>query len=251
MMNHEEGEQEKPRQFKIPWSSDIHFSSPIPGAPSVSWRHGSIPEIIVEMWPDAQDQPLRRLIAHVSGEFKTCVIYHQDRPDIRGVFDLGDSKADRREIIGGRLEWDHLVTRKKLRQAIDLVEEFAKIDQRGRPRGTGRPKRKPNEMVELSADEYLKFERLGLTNKQIRALALWLQSTSQVEIARKFKIKPPAVRRLLERAERKLQKKQPNLSLAEFKRAPEQVGSGLRWNKRPMDRDRSGKPYVRDDRIGN
>src|SRR5438093_7539816 len=33
MTDRGEGEQEKSRQFKIPWSPDIYFSSPIAGAP--------------------------------------------------------------------------------------------------------------------------------------------------------------------------------------------------------------------------
>ena len=249
MTDRGEGEQEKSRQFKIPWSPDIHFSSPIAGAPPVSWRHGSTPEIIIEMRTDPQDQPLRRLMGFFSGEFKTCVIYRRDRPHIRALFELGDLKAgERQEIVRGRVEWDRLVTRQELRQAIDLVEEFANIDQRGRPRGTGRPKRKPSEIMGLSADGYLESERIGLTKRQIWVLASWSRGKTKAQIARELRISASAVGRLLLRAEKKSQKKNPNFSLFKFKTAPEpeHAGTGQRWNKRKMDQDKSGRPYVRD-----
>ena len=242
----EKGEEGKPRQFKIPWSPSVQFSSPLPGAPKVGWRHGSNPEIIIEMWPDGEAQPSQRYLAFLLGDFKRIVIYHRDRPNIRAVFNLGEMKADgRQEIVGGHVEWDGLITKKELREAAILLEEFARIDERGRPRGTRRPKLKPHEVVGLTADSFLELERSGLSKQQIRAFARWLRGSSQVEIGRKLGISAQAVGRLLKRTEKNLKVKYPNFSLSLLK-LPEPVGSGQRRNKRPMDRDKSGTPYVRD-----
>jgi hypothetical protein len=198
------------------------------------------------MWPDGEAQPSQRYLAFLLGDFKRIVIYHRDRPHIRAVFNLGDLKDEgRQEVVGGRLEWEGLITKREFRQAASLLEEFSKIDERGRPRGTRRPKRKRHEMAGLSADAFIRLERSGLTKQQIRVLALWSRMP-QVEIARQLGISAPAVGGLLERAEKNLQKKNPDFSLTKFKRAPEKVGSGQRWRNRPVERHESGTPYVRD-----
>jgi len=242
----EKGEQGKPRHFKVPWSPSVRFSSPLPDAPKVCWRNGSNPEIIIEMWPDAEAQPSQRFRAFLEGEFRRIVIYNRNSPHIRAVFELGELRTGgRQEIIGGHVEWDGLVTKKELRGTADLLEEFAKIDERGRPAGSRRPKRKPHEVVGLTAKSYLKLERSGLTRKQIRALTLWACGTSQVEIGRQLGILAQAVWRLLKRAERNLKAKNPNFSLSTLN-PPEQAGTGQRRNKRPMERDKSGTPYMRD-----
>jgi hypothetical protein len=201
------------------------------------------------MWPEAGDQLFQRYLAFLLGDFKRIVIYHQDRQHVRAVHELSDlGAAGRQQILGGRLEWEGPIPKSELRQAIDLLDEFPRIDERGRPLGSRRPKRKPHEAVELRAEWYLRLQQCGLTRKQIRVFALWIRGTSLVKIARELHISAPATRRLLLRAEKKLKKENPDFSLSKFKQAqePEHVGTGRRWNRRPIDRDRSGKPYVRD-----
>lgn len=225
----------------------MRFSSPLPGAPKVWWRQGSTEEIIIEMWVDSEDLSWPTGLAVLLGEYNRIVIYHRDRPHIRAVYELGKLKAGRRrEINGGHLEWDGLITKKEFREAANLLEEFAKIDERGRPLGSRRPKRKPHEIAGLSPGDYLKlFEQYGLTSQQIRVLMLWGKNTLQVEIARELHISPPAVWRLLRRAENNLRKTNPDFSLSDFKRAPEpeHLGTGHRWKKRQMVRDKSGNLY--------
>ncbi len=247
MPDHEEGKQGAPRQFKTRWSSSVHFSSPLPRTPRVCWRYGSTPEIIIEMWLDAQYRPAQRHLAFLLGKFKRIVIYHRDRPHIRAEFDLGDLKAAKRqEIVGWRLEGEGLPTKQVLREAADLLEEFARVEERGRPRGTGHPKRRPHQVAGLSGDDYLKWKQSGLTGRQILALTLWSRCLNQVNVARELDISASAVCQLLDRAEKEVQKKNPGFSLSKFKLAQEQVGSGLRWNRRPVKKDEFGRPYVRD-----
>ena len=88
--DYEQGEQGNPRRSIVPWAPDLQFSSPLPGLPRVWWRHGSTPEIIIEMRLDAEDQQYPPFLATLLSEFKRIVIYHRERPYIRVIFDLGE-----------------------------------------------------------------------------------------------------------------------------------------------------------------
>jgi hypothetical protein len=211
----------------------------------------------------AEDQRYPPYLAFLSGGPKRIVIYHRDRPEVRFVIELGSPRAVekhgveqetsgeiRRDITSTRVEFHGILTMQELREAAPLLREFAMIEERGRPSGTHSPKRKVHEAIGLSAEVYLRLEKCGLTQRQIRVLTLWLRGMPLVKIAYQLHISPPAVWRLLMRAENRFKRKSPEFALSVFKRAsePGHIGTGQRWNKRPIDRDEFGKPYVRDSR---
>ena len=94
---------------------------------------------------------------------------------------------------------------------------FRRRKRRGRPRGTGRAKRKPaptNDQVKtrifLVADECC-------TEKQKRAVGVFLRRQSVKDVAVDLKIKSPAAKRLLNRANKAIRKKYQGFSLWQLK----------------------------------
>jgi regulatory LuxR family protein len=242
----------KKRKSRQPESRSVHlFAPPIPGRPPVCWIEGHAPGVIVELWSEDEEEPFERAGRGKVFRFgypKKYVIYDREKPSIRFVVSLNDGEnANELRIVRGRLEWDGMVkSKEELRNSVDLMDSFLRLELRGHPPGVSHHRRKPHELAVLSAEGYLALEKCGLTKKQIRVFGWWMQGMSQVDIARKLRTSAAAVNRLLTRAEKKIQKKNPDFSLAKFKRAPDEVGSGQRWNGWLMGKDESGKSYARD-----
>jgi hypothetical protein len=75
-------------------------------------------------------------------DIKKYVIYDGRKPYIRAVFILGDRTAkNRQKIIEERLESDGRMDMREFLEARNLLQEFGRIELRGRPEGTGHPKR--------------------------------------------------------------------------------------------------------------
>jgi predicted DNA binding protein len=178
------------------------------------------------MWPDHEDQRRPPYLAFLLSEFKRIIIYHRDRPHIRAVFYLAEAKANerheiRQEVIGGRVEWDHLVSKRELRQAASLLDEFSRIEERGCPRGTRRPKRQPLP----SLDDYLftsqqidALRQAGLHDRDLKILFDLSRHKKQKEIARELKISPSAVsQRLKKHIEPAIRSVNPKFSLKSLK----------------------------------
>ena len=203
----------------MPWSRILNFSSPLPEAPEVFWFEGSIPEVVVQLGFEKQGQPDWTDVADDLGKVRRYIIYHRDRPHIRAVHELGNLRAGgRREILGGRLEWEGLVSKRELRQAINLLDEFPGIEERGLPRGTRLPKRRRFEDLPITAHQVADLRKAGMDETDLKIFFECLRHKKQTEIARELKMSPPAITwRWKHRIEPALKKVNPKFSRPSLK----------------------------------
>jgi len=172
-------------------SRSFQFSSPAPGRPKVFWTEGINPEIVREHWPSQEELPyeeheLPLLIPAMipDGHTRKCyrvgitrkmVVYERAHPEIRLVLFL-DPPYDRegetwQPIVQSRVERDRGVDPRQSRQREErLWDEVCRVERRGRPRGTGRPKNKTLQEFPISSKNVVPLRREGLNDRDFRIL---------------------------------------------------------------------------------
>src|ERR1043166_8148442 len=112
------------QRFNVSWSSEIHFSIPATGRPLVFWRHGSRPDIIIEQWPEVENQPYKPGKGYSLDDIKKYVIYDRRKPYIQGIFILGDRTAENtQKIIVERLESQGRMDKREALEAVLVQPE--------------------------------------------------------------------------------------------------------------------------------
>jgi hypothetical protein len=170
----------------------LEFSAPAPGRPKVFWTRGVSPEMVREHWPSDDKVPYveSQLPAHISIEFpgaltgklkrytlgttRKLVIYKQSHPETRLVLVLGETDDHDGQavqpILTTRVERDRGIDLKASRSIENsLWDEACKVERRGRPRGTGHPKR-PNDPYPLRPKEIKRLRKAGLDDRDLRIL---------------------------------------------------------------------------------
>jgi hypothetical protein len=234
---------------------NIKISSPMDGRPTVLWADGSTSGRIIEFWPYCEQQPvgqISRACRYSFNVIRKYVVYDRTSPQIRAVLLVDKPRKkdgeDLQPILGRRLEWDGPLGKAEVKKALGLVDEIARIERRGRPRGTGHPKQT---RLELRADSSQKhfwdtLTRSGLSDKDIKLVQVRLAHKTEVEAAGKLGISPQAVNQKLKAIDAKLRTINPDFSLRSYLRLPERAGDGHRSGARLMGTDEFGTPYVRD-----
>lgn len=191
----------------------VHFFEPaVPGRPAVPWIEGLGPDIVREQWPCWGDE-LPKAIA-ICAWYRKLVIYERSNPAIRFVvfFSDPDPVSRRQRIIKHLLEWDPGAGLLAIRRGMKtLLDEFCKIEVRGRPRGSGHPKR--NWLLRIPEHELTlqKLKKLGLDERDIRIVYARLRGQPFVKIAKEFKVTPQAIHiRFKRRIVPKLRKLEPS-----------------------------------------
>ncbi len=133
----------------------LALSSPIPGRPKVFWAYGSNTNIILEFWPERHSTNLLQKGPRRSFGFDTpkkIVIYEKNRPNIRALYFLRRSETRAKpDIVRGCFEWDGVISRSELRNSLGLLDEFIRLEWRGRPR------------EDVLAGEALQLKKKGLS----------------------------------------------------------------------------------------
>jgi hypothetical protein len=183
-----------PRELRTVTRNVHMFEPAVPGRPAVPWTEGLDPDLVREHWPCWDDELPNP--ASIYAWDRKLVIYGKSKPTIRLVILFADPNPDtgRQRVVKYMLEWDPkteiMAIKKNMKK---LLDEFCKIEVRGRPRGTGHPKR----MLGLEmADHELQLQQLrkiGLVERDIRILYARLTGHSFAQIARELKITPQAV----------------------------------------------------------
>jgi len=153
----------------------------------VPWSQGINPEMVREYWATQADVPyeLRKLPPHIARrvhnhramksyklETRKLVVYKRERPELRLVLLLGErvEGEDWQPIQGTRIERDGNIDPKTSRQGEEqLWDEVCKVERRGRPRGTGHPKR-PAPAFPLDAKNISRLRKAGLDDRDLRIL---------------------------------------------------------------------------------
>lgn len=232
----------------------VHFSSPVPGREPMFWREGPTPDAVVELWPTAGEEPFEQrgpVRLYGLGPVLKDVIYRKSEPNVRWIINLAASPAEdeaklKLKITSRRLECPGALSKDQIRQAVDLLDNFVKLETRGRPRGSGHPLRKPYERLDLDEQVYLQFQRAGLSEREIQIFSRWSANIPQTAIAQELRVSPSAIYQRLSRIEKKMQKINPRFSLRGYHQTPEHLDSGQRRNSRKQELDITGRSYIRD-----
>lgn len=216
----------------------LEFSSPIPGRPKVLWVKGFNPAMVREYWPSQGELPYeeREFPFHISSKIAsasgTCksysfgvtrkmVVYEQTHPEIRLVL-LLDAPVDRegtwQSIAQSKVERDRGVDPKHSRQSEDrLWDEICRVERRGRPRGTGHPKKPTLQQFPLSSEHIARLRSEGLNDKDLRILfGRWEDKTFK-QIGRELGISAQAVwKRWKRRIEPRIRHVNPSFSSRSF-----------------------------------
>jgi hypothetical protein len=168
-VNQKAARSERNQQF------NVEFSPPATGRPLVFWAPGLTADRVVELWPDGGEQPyeqIGRAKRYGFGVVKKYVIYDRSKPYIRAVVLLGDIAEKEGEktqpIVSRRLEWDGPQGKTEIKRALGLLDEIARIERRGRPRGTGHPKRRFLSDLPIDAKHVEHLRKAGLNDKDLR-----------------------------------------------------------------------------------
>ncbi len=203
-----------PREGRTVTSSIHLFEPAVPGRPPVPWTEGLDPDLVREQWPCWSDELPNPMT--IMAWYRKLVIYEKSNPAIRLVILLSDPETvggkEIQHIVKYALEWEPSSAPKAIEKARKkLLDEFCKVQLRGRPRGTGHPKRSwrleiPNHELALQ-----KLRKAGLDDRDVRILYSRLNRQSFAEIARELKITPQAVhQRFKLRIEPRLRRLKPH-----------------------------------------
>ena len=165
----------------------FEFSSPAPGRPKVFWVKGINPEIVRECWSSQGELPYeeRELPLYISSKIpgapRTCksysfgatrkmVVYVRAQPQVRLVVLLDapyDSEGEAwQPIARSSVERDRGVDPMDSRQLEGrLWDEICLVERRGRPRGTGHPKKPTLRQFLCLPGTYFGCEGKGLTTQ--------------------------------------------------------------------------------------
>jgi len=221
-------------------SRSFEFSSPAPGRPKVFWERGINPEIVREHWPSQEELPYeeRELPPHISeripdghrprkcyrfGVTRKMVLYERTHPEVRLVLIL-DAPYDRegetwQPIVQSRVERDRGVDPRQSRQREErLWDEVCRVERRGRPRGTGRPKNRILQTFPLSSESIAPLRRAGLDDKDFHILFGRCKNKTFKQIGRELGISAQAAcNRWKRRIEPALKRVNPKFSNAFFR----------------------------------
>lgn len=193
-------------------SRSIELSSPAPGRPKVFWMIGINPGMIRELWPSYErpyeERPLAPYLrqdmpgcpsvmkSYRLGTPKKLVVYDRAHPEIRLVL-LFDSPYDRdsetwQPIVQSSVERDQGVDPKRS-HALEqkLWDEICRVERRGRPRGTGHPKRRLPDFP-LSPKYIDSLRKAGLDDKDLQILFGTHQDKTFKQIGRELGMSPQA-----------------------------------------------------------
>jgi hypothetical protein len=204
----------------------VQLSSPMEGRPACFWARGSTADRIIEFWPE--NEQVGRAHRYSFDVFRKYVVYDRARPEIRGVL-LVDKVREKdgeviQPILGRRLEWDGPQAKAEIKKALDLVDEIARIERRGRPRGTGHPKRKPS-YTDVDSQLYDRLKEAKCTDMEIKTWFLFLEHRFQVKAAKELRISPQLFNKRINLVESKVQKRFPDFSLRNLKKLSEMLRS--------------------------
>jgi hypothetical protein len=228
----------------------IQLSSPTEGRPACFWAHGSTPDRIIEFWPGKEQ--MGRTHRYSFDVIRKYVVYDRVRPEIRAVLLVDRAREKDGEVIqpilGRRLEWDGPQAKAEIKKALDLVDEIARIERRGRPRGKGHKKRKFQLPVDPDQKHFYDvMQDYDFTKMEMKVLHVYLRHTGhQARTAAELGVTPQAVNKGIKLIEAKLQAINPRFSLRSYQKLPERTITGQRRSGRLIETDESGTPYVRD-----
>jgi hypothetical protein len=248
-------EEAESKRFGKPESRSyaVQFSSPAAGRPCVFWAQGSTPETVVECWPHWDEQPFEQVgrgRRYGFGVVRKYMIYDRKKPTIRAALLLGEpqnrASQEIQEIVRRGIEWEGRVGKAEIRRLLSLFDEIAKIELRGRPLGTGRPKRGlPQILPEFDLPD--KLETAGLTDAEMRVVYAMVGAHRWQDVAQKLEVSVQAVRKRWNKyIQPKLAAIIPQSSTEVFCERVAPSGAGQRWNKRPIIKDQSGVVHVRE-----
>lgn len=220
-------------------SRSLELSSPAPGRPKVTWMEGINPGMIRELWPSHGELPYEeRLLPpyfypvvagnpkvvkiYTLGTAKKLVVYDRAHSGIRLVLLLGLPYFREQEawqpIVQSRVERDRGVDPQQSRALEQrLFDEICRVERRGRPRGTGHPKRLlPG--FPLSSEHIDRLRKVGLDDVDLRILFGKQQAKTFAQIGQELRISGQAVwKRWTRRIEPALKKLNPQFSRGSFK----------------------------------
>lgn len=203
---------------------------------------GINPAIVRELWPSHgelpyQEEPLplqfcpamtcnlKLVKRYALGTEKKLVIYERTHPEIRLVLLLG-SECCRdggtwAPIIQSRVERDRGVDPKQSRAREEsLWEEVCRVGRRGRPRGTGRPIRRPLLEFPLDRQGIDRLRKAGLGDKDLQILFGRSQDKTYKQIGQELTMSPQAIwKRWTRRVVPALRQLNPKFSRRSFKLA--------------------------------
>jgi hypothetical protein len=151
----------------------VRFSVPAPGRPAVPWVRGVDESMIREYW-STQESPFGENAGlQTLALTKKLVVYQQAQPGLRLVLLLGDvfeRKGERwQPIMQTRVERDRGIDPKLSRPLEErLWEEVCRVERRGRPCGTGRPKHQRK--YPIAPADIGRLRKEGLNDKDLRVL---------------------------------------------------------------------------------
>jgi hypothetical protein len=209
----------------------VQLSSPTEGRPACFWAHGSTPGRIIEFWPSRDKQPFEQIGRARRYRFdviRKYVVYDRTRTQIRAVLLVGETEEKGGEqvqpILGRRLEWDGPQGKAEIKKALGLVDEIARIERRGRPPGTGNPKRKPG-YADVDSQLYDRLKEAKCTDMEIKTWFLFWEHRFQVKAAKELRISPQLFNKRIKLVESKVQKRFPGVSLRNLKKLSEMLRS--------------------------
>jgi hypothetical protein len=220
-------------------SRSFEFSSPAPGRPKVFWVQGINPEIVREHWPSQEELPYeeRELPLHISGMIsdghrprkcyrfgvtRKMVVYERTHPEIRLVLFL-DAPYDRegetwQPIMQSHVERDRGVDPRQSRPREErLWGEVCRVERRGRPRGTGRPKNQILQKFPISPKYIARLRKEGLGDKDFRILFGRWEDKKFEQIGQELRITAQAAwKRWNRKIEPAIRRVNPKFSIAFF-----------------------------------
>ena len=195
--------------------------------------------MVREYWPSQGELPYeeRELPLDISSKVpwasRTCksysfgvtrkmVVYKRTHPEIRLLL-LLDVPFDRegetwQSIVRSSVERDRGVDPKQSRQLEEcLWDEICRVERRGRPRGTGHPKKPTLQQFPLSSEHVARLQREGLNDKDLRILLRRWEDKTFKQIGRELGISAQAVwKRWKRRIEPRIKRVNPSFSSRSF-----------------------------------
>lgn len=155
---------------------------------------------------------------------------------------------DVQAILGRRLEWDGPQGKAEIKKALGLVDEIARIERRGRPRGKGHTKRKLKPTENPSQKRfYDMLKSHDFTETEMKVIRAYLRhECHQAKTAAELGVSRRAISQAIASIDAKFQVINPKFSLRSYRKLPQQTGSGQRRGGRPTKTDESGISYVQD-----
>lgn len=209
-------------------SRSFEFSCPAPGRPKVWWVEGIDRDIVREHWPSHEEHHEERElplgIAHrprkcyLLGVTRKMVLYERTHPETRLVLFLDPPYEREGEIwhpiVQSRVERDRGVDPRQSRPREErLWNEVCRVERRGRPRGTGRPKNRILQEFPISSKHLAPLRREGLDEKDLRILFGRCQNKKFKQIGQELRMSTQAVwKRWNKKIEPAIRRVNPNFS---------------------------------------